>query len=42
MISYAHQNKGYKFTVIDVFSKFAWTVPVKSKTGQNVSEAMRT
>ena len=42
MIPYAHKNKGYKYllTVIDVFSKFAWTVPVKSKTGKNVSKAL--
>lgn len=31
MIPYAKQNKGFKYllTVIDVFSKYAWTVPVK-------------
>ena len=31
--SLAHFNKGYKFllTCIDVFSKFAWVVPLKSK-----------
>lgn len=42
MIPYAKQNKGFKYllTVIDVFSKFAWTVPVKLKTGKCVSEAM--
>lgn len=35
-------NKGYKYllTVIDTFSKFAWTIPAKNKTGKNVSEAM--
>lgn len=35
-------NKGYKYllTVIDTFSKFAWAIPVKNKTGKNVSKAM--
>ena len=34
--SLACLNKGYKFllTCIDVFSKFAWVVPLKSKTGE--------
>ena len=33
--SLARFNKGYKFllTFIDVFSKFAWVVPLKNKTG---------
>ena len=37
-------NKGYKYllTVIDTFSKFAWAVPLKSKTGKCVTEAFRT
>ena len=36
--SLAHFNKGYKFllTCIDVFSKFAWVVPLKSKTGESL------
>lgn len=35
-------NKGYKYllTVIDTFPKFAWAIPVKNKTGKNVSKAM--
>ena len=34
--SLARFNKGYKFlfTCIDVFSKFAWVVPLKNKTGE--------
>lgn len=42
MIPYAKVNKGYKYllTVIDVFSKFAWAQPVKSKSGEDVSSAM--
>ena len=29
------------FTVIDVFSKYAWAVPVKQKTGSDVAAAMK-
>ena len=34
--SLARFNKGYKFllTCIDVFSKFAWVVPLKNKSGE--------
>ena len=37
------QNKGvnYLLTVIDVFSKFAWVVPLKQKTGPAVSAALK-
>ena len=31
----------YILTVIDIFSKFAWTVPVKSKKGEDVTAAMK-
>ena len=36
--SLARFNKGYKFflTCIDVFSKFAWVVPLKNKPGKNL------
>ena len=36
--SLARFNKGYKFllTCIDVFSKFAWVVPLKNKTGESL------
>ena len=42
MIPYARDNKGYRYqlTIIDIFSKYAWAVPVKRKTGKDVSEAM--
>ena len=35
--SLARYNKGYKLllTCIDVFSKFAWVVPLKNKTGES-------
>ena len=37
-------NKGYKYllTCIDVFSKYAWTVPLKTKTGQGLVKAFQT
>ena len=36
--SLARCNKGYKFllTCIDVFSKFAWVVPLKNKSGESL------
>ena len=36
--SLARFNKGYKFllTCIDVFSRFAWVVLLKSKTGESL------
>jgi Integrase core domain len=43
MIPYARENKGNKYllTVIDTFSKFAYAVPVKTKTGLDVTNAMK-
>lgn len=43
MGDYSADNKGYRYllTVIDSFSKFAWAIPVKNKTGGEVTEAMR-
>ena len=37
------QNQGqlYMLTVIDVFSKFAWVIPVKSKDASSISDAFR-
>lgn len=42
MIHYSKQNKGYKYIlcVIDCFTKYAWAIPLKSKTGVEVSKAM--
>jgi hypothetical protein len=36
------QNDGYRYilTVIDVFSKYAWAIPIKSKTASSVAKAM--
>jgi len=43
MIPYAKENKNYKYllTVINAFSKFAWAVPLKTKTGLEVEEAIK-
>lgn len=42
-IPYARENKGYKYAlaVIDIFSKFAWTFPLKNKTAVEVTKAMK-
>lgn len=44
MIPYARENKGYRYilVVINAFTKFVWTVPVKRKTGDEVSKALGT
>lgn len=44
MIPHAKLNKNYRYIlcVIDTFSKFAWTMPLKNKTREEVTEAMRT
>ena len=43
MSSFPRSNKGYKYllTVIDVFSKHGWLVPLKIKTGKVVAQAFR-
>ena len=43
MSAYTTQNNGYKFllTVIDNFSKFAWAVPTKSKSGRDIRELLQ-
>jgi hypothetical protein len=40
--SHAAENDGTKFllTAIDVFSRFAWAVPIKNKTGLEVARAL--
>ena len=42
MIPLAKYNKGYKYLlmIIDVFSKYGWIVPIKTKTGSAVSVAL--
>ena len=38
MTKYSRMNKGYKyiFTNIDIFSKYAWVFPIKSKTNKEI------
>lgn len=42
VVKYANENDGYKYllTVIDNLSKFAWVVPLKNKTGEEVTKAL--
>lgn len=42
VIPFSKVNKGYKYimVVIDCFTKFAWAIPLKTKTGNAVAEAM--
>jgi len=42
VINISKYNQGYRYllTVVDVFSKYAWVQPLKSKTGKTVTEAM--
>ena len=39
MQAFSKDNKGIKYllTVIDIFSKFVWIIPLKRKTGQEVA-----
>lgn len=41
MRAYSRQNKGFKYilNVIDCFSRYAWSIPLKDKTGKQVTEA---
>ena len=44
MSSFSRSNKGYKYllsVIIDVFSKYGWIVPLKTKTGKEVAQAFR-
>ena len=43
MREWEKQNKGYKYmlNVIDVFSKYAWSIPMKNKTGLTTLDAFR-
>lgn len=42
MLPYSKQNKGFKYIlcVIDCYTKYAWSIPLKSKTADEVSNAM--
>ena len=39
----ANQNRGYHFilTVIDIFSRYAWARPLKTKSGKEVADAFK-
>ena len=39
--AFSNDNNGIKYllTVIDIFSKFVWIIPLKRKTGQEVANA---
>ena len=41
MQAFSKDNNGIKYllTVIDIFSKFVWIVPLKQKTGQEIVNA---
>ena len=41
MQAFSKDSNGIKYllTVIDIFSKFVWIVPLKRKTGQEVANA---
>lgn len=43
MIPYSEINKGYKYilAIIDTFSEYAWTFPLKTKTGKEVTDAVK-
>ena len=43
MIPYANVNNGYRYllTIIDLFSRFAWAVPLRDKTAREVTAAFR-
>lgn len=43
MQKFSRDNKGMKYiiTVIDVFSKFGWAYPLKSKSGKEISIALK-
>ena len=43
MSPFCRSNKGYKYllTVIDVYSKYGWIVPLKTKTSKEVAQAFR-
>ena len=42
MNKFSKYNKGYKYllTIIDVFSKYGWIVPIQNKSGYSVAKAL--
>ena len=43
MSAFSRENKGYKFilSIIDIFSKYGWLVPLKDKKGTTVRDAFQ-
>jgi hypothetical protein len=43
MQEWSKMNKGYRYmlNVIDIFSKYAWSIPLKDKTGKSVLDAFK-
>ena len=43
MSKYVHENNGYKWmlTCMDCFSRYAWSIPVKTKSAENVLSAIK-
>ncbi|RWS18196.1 hypothetical protein B4U80_11098, partial [Leptotrombidium deliense] len=43
MKEFAKENNGFTFllTVVDVLSRFAWTIPLKNKSGETLTKAMK-
>ena len=41
MSAFSKDNHGVKYllTIIDVFSKYAWVMPLKTKTGKDITKA---
>jgi transposase InsO family protein len=41
MREFSKENDGYNYllTVIDCFSKYAWTIPIKNKTAEEISKS---
>ena len=44
MTALSKDNKGVNFLllVIDIFSKYGWIIPLKTKKGETVAEALKT
>ena len=44
MSFYVRQNDGYKYFAlfIDIFTRYVWTVPLKTKTGQEMVRVLKT
>ena len=43
MQEWSKDNKGYRYmlNVVDVFSKYAWSIPLKDKTGKTTLDAFK-